>query len=1058
MLKIDVYKGFGTEFLKNLDYEALSNSEVLAKLDIFKFDNKYRDDLFLNIICKKGNYWMTYEEFWSVKEELYKRVDGEYELELEIIHNNAYPDNYKCDYIQVNDELIRYINEQNSDSINEIKNDKLMEYEKYYSNICVSENNIVYISFYKNDNTKIKEIEYYKGKVDICSNCDIEEVNYNISITSDIIDYLFKLEKMTLDKNSVININNQINEINSQLFECLRVYLYQYGITQVYNKLETIVEESFYKHDLLEIAKNDLIIPNFNNFRQSKFYTNPYLNNDTEYISQDVIMSNIIEQSVNALTDKDYRDVFVTATTGAGKSLLFQLPAIYLAKKYKTITIIIVPIKELMLDQVNNMKKRGYSNVAYINGDLTLNEKQAILEQIEKGDVSILFLSPETLLSYSINSIIGDKKIGLMIIDEAHIVTTWGVGFRPDYWYLGEYINRIRKKTKSNPTNYNFPICTFTATAVLGGIDDTVLEMISSLYMNDPIKYLGEVRRDNIKFSIFLHESINSKSEYDQKKSELIQQRIKKWDANKEKTIVYFPYSNTAHKAFNCEDSFNNLQPFRNKFGLCTGSTNVYLKKEMIDKFKNNERLIMFSTKAFGMGIDIDDILNVYHYAFSGNLSDYVQEIGRVARKKDAVGYAVVDYIDKDCNFSKALFGMSSIRTYQILGVLRIIYNTYRIKNKRNIMISAKKFESVFPNQNNESSLEAKLKIALLMLEKDFYDKYHYKVVIARPRSVFSTGYVCVVDNMLNMLKRSKFYKYFKFIAEKRVDFEVEPGYLVSDEGDIYALNLKEMWEENFSKMSFPAFKREFYDNQVKIFGNKLAGAVKPRQKITVNLVQLKEFSLLPQLINHEIEFICEQLNLLKNKGGYFSIKEFENLLQTRYGKTIKSKLLAENLFSLIDPKRKSIKSRKNNQEEYEYIIANGGYADFFKTKVLKNDLFKRIIRCNDSKYLAYINTHMNSKENKYNFNMLNILVLFEFVTFDTIGGDSPEIFIRLNDPIKISNILNNQMYYKNNYVENAIKRHDYSIKVMDHFFRELHNDSERWDFIEKYFLGEQVI
>ena len=76
--------------------------------------------------------------------------------------------------------------------------------------------------------------------------------------------------------------------------------------------------------------------------------------------------------------------------------------------------------------------------------------------------VDLLYLSPETLLSYSIEAIIGDREIGLLIIDEAHIVTTWGVGFRPDYWYLGGYINRLRNQIQTkkgrNQKIYHFPI------------------------------------------------------------------------------------------------------------------------------------------------------------------------------------------------------------------------------------------------------------------------------------------------------------------------------------------------------------------------------------------------------------------------------------------------------------------------------------------------------------------------------------------------------------------------------------------------------------------------
>ena len=67
-------------------------------------------------------------------------------------------------------------------------------------------------------------------------------------------------------------------------------------------------------------------------------------------------------------------------------------------------------------------------------------------------------------------TIIGDREIGLIIVDEAHIVTTWGIGFRPDYWYLGGYLNNLRHtvqvKKSYDRRIHHFPICAFTATAV----------------------------------------------------------------------------------------------------------------------------------------------------------------------------------------------------------------------------------------------------------------------------------------------------------------------------------------------------------------------------------------------------------------------------------------------------------------------------------------------------------------------------------------------------------------------------------------------------------------
>ncbi|MGC4387289.1 DEAD/DEAH box helicase, partial [Streptococcus suis] len=128
---------------------------------------------------------------------------------------------------------------------------------------------------------------------------------------------------------------------------------------------------------------------------------------------------------------------------------------------------------------------------ATINSDYTPAEKDQVLESIKNGEKSILYLSPETLLSNTdIAGLIGDRKIGLLVVDEAHIVATWGKSFRPDYWYLGDFISKLRKNEKSDQ---NFPIATFTATSTFGGDDNMYLDIIESLRMT-PERFLGRVK------------------------------------------------------------------------------------------------------------------------------------------------------------------------------------------------------------------------------------------------------------------------------------------------------------------------------------------------------------------------------------------------------------------------------------------------------------------------------------------------------------------------------------------------------------------------------------
>ena len=112
-------------------------------------------------------------------------------------------------------------------------------------------------------------------------------------------------------------------------------------------------------------------------------------------------------------------------------------------------------------------------------------------------------------------------------------------------------------------------------------------------------------------------------------------------DGKKEKTIVYCPYASTA-------DTLYKRLGINREVGIYTGrniddiNTEYFnnRKKQTFAEFREGKKSVLFATKAFGMGIDVDDISNVYHYAVTGNLCDYVQEIGRAARKPGIQGKA----------------------------------------------------------------------------------------------------------------------------------------------------------------------------------------------------------------------------------------------------------------------------------------------------------------------------------------------------------------------------------------------------------------------------------
>ena len=139
-------------------------------------------------------------------------------------------------------------------------------------------------------------------------------------------------------------------------------------------------------------------------------------------------------------------NILLTAPTGAGKSLLFQLPAIYLGNEYGMLTIVVSPLKALIVDQVEGLQELGYMRVAYASSDLSPEQKNEVYRQVRESEVDLFYLSPELLLSYDIKHFAGERRIGLVVVDEAHTVTTWGQGISCGLLVSGALSARFEEK------------------------------------------------------------------------------------------------------------------------------------------------------------------------------------------------------------------------------------------------------------------------------------------------------------------------------------------------------------------------------------------------------------------------------------------------------------------------------------------------------------------------------------------------------------------------------------------------------------------------------------
>ncbi len=798
-----------------------------------------------------------------------------------------------------------------------------------------------------------------------------------------------------------------------------------------------------FRPELLTILSDHWQSPSF---RKLRVYEDPDINTELAEISQGAVCEHVVKQCEIALEKKLHEDIFLTAPTGAGKSVLFQVPAIYLAERYNLITIVVSPLKALMLDQVTALKEeRGYDKVGFINSDISLVERDVMLNNVKEGNISVIYLSPELLLSYDIKYFVGNRQIGLLVIDEAHLVTTWGRDFRVDYWFLGNYIRKARKYS-----NASFPVFAVTATAVYNGPNDMVFDTINSLNMQNCRKFIGYVRRDDISFDIRRFELPTNSHEND--KVNQTAATIRTFIQNNRKAIVYFPWISTIG------DVVRLLTPEeRAVIGEYHSRADVEDRNRILRDFKASIIKVVLATKAFGMGVDISDIEEVYHHAPSGTIADYVQEIGRVARRTDIEGISTTDFHPKDLKFSRILFGLSSLKQWQVKLVLEKLNNIYRVNKKRNFLVSIDDFAHIFPN-NDEP--EQKVKSALLVLEKDLLLRYRYNVLVVRPKSLFTTVYARISNGEVQALKE----QYGDFVVEEKQTYNTGMHRINSNtiaipnnnSTPVFRIQLDKIWEHHFAEEGFPVIKHKFFTKQLfEGFAN-----ITPQLRLSI---------LFNQDVKNTLNELTKMFQTLEKvlalfHGSYFSK---ENLYR-ELNKQLINEPLSRNLSNLLIAMYSEnnnfgkqgngmmsdgafIQKRFNtglNQDEYRVIN-----AAFGQVKHHSRQRFQTLFGgSTDLEQIKYIPTEPD--KNKECIKLAYIMEVFGLCTYEIVGGEQPQIFIRINDPLKITRLARSRDY-RNGVVATVEHRFSINVNLMTHFFLNEMPDKQRWQFIEDYFLGK---
>jgi ATP-dependent DNA helicase RecQ len=302
-------------------------------------------------------------------------------------------------------------------------------------------------------------------------------------------------------------------------------------------------------------------------------------------------------EAIGALLDG--RDAIVVLPTGAGKSAVYQVAG----TMSDGLTVVVSPLIALQDDQLAQLESApGAPRGAVLNSTLGERATEATWDELRTGAVRFVFLTPEQLAKESVVRDLRDIGVGLMAIDEAHCVASWGHDFRPDYLGLGA----VREQLGAPP------IVALTAT----GAEPVREEVAARLRLRDPAVVVRGVDRPNIELTV--RRAVTA----DEKKSEVIE-----FVAGTSGSGLL--YTATRREA---DDYAAALEDRGKRVRVYHAGMPKTERAETHRAFLDDEVDVVVATNAFGMGIDKPDVRFVTHASIPESLDSYYQEIGRAGR------------------------------------------------------------------------------------------------------------------------------------------------------------------------------------------------------------------------------------------------------------------------------------------------------------------------------------------------------------------------------------------------------------------------------------------
>ncbi len=284
--------------------------------------------------------------------------------------------------------------------------------------------------------------------------------------------------------------------------------------------------------------------------------------------------------------------------TGAGKSLTYQLPALFLPKP----VVVVSPLIALMQDQQQKAQDAEVT-VEKLDSTISKGERERAKEEIADGVAQLIYVTPEKLTNPEFLAELNRAGgISLLVIDEAHTIPQWGHDFRPAFLAIGE-----ARRSLGNPS-----VLALTATAT----PQVAHDILHSLHAEDATVINTGIERDNLFFAV--HPTVNN-----QAKIARIRTLIEKEQGT---GIIYTASVRSANELYEflCDSGVSVAR----YHGRMTAREREHAQQD----FMRGGHKVMIATKAFGLGIDKPDIRFVYHFEFPDSVETYYQEAGRAGR------------------------------------------------------------------------------------------------------------------------------------------------------------------------------------------------------------------------------------------------------------------------------------------------------------------------------------------------------------------------------------------------------------------------------------------